>query len=130
MLYMFLLYSDDSLPAPPEVMEQHEAVEGPARKAGAYICSEALVKREARTVRVRGGKAVVTDGPFAETKEVLGGFYIIDCRDLDEALEYARRIPDAQFGAVEVRAVVGGPDSPWDYVASSENRTRAPWSAM
>jgi hypothetical protein len=127
---MFLLYSDEGLAVPPDVMEQHAAVESPARESGAYVCSEALAKKGAATVRVRQGKAVVTDGPFAETKEVLGGFYIIDCKDLDEALEYAKRIPDAQFGAVEVRAVVGGPGSPWDYAASAANRTRAPWSAQ
>ena len=126
MLYMFLLFSDPTLAEPPDVMEQHSAVETPTRASGAYICSEALGKESATTVRVRGGKAVVTDGPFAETKEVLGGFYIIDCKDLDEALGYAKRIPDAQCGAVEVRPVVGNPDQRWDYVASAANRVRQP----
>ncbi len=109
-------------------MEQHSAVETPARASRAYICSEALAKENATTVRVRSGKALVTDGPFAETKEVLGGFYIIDCTDLDEALAYAKRIPDAQFGAVEVRPVVGDPDQRWDYATTDENRARQPWS--
>jgi len=127
MLYMFLLYGDPTLPRPPDVMEQHAAVENPARASGAYICSEALGEQETATVRIRGGKAMVTDGPFAETKEVLGGFYIIDCKDLDEALEYAKRIPDAQFGAVEARPVVGDPDQPWDYAAKA-GRQRLPWS--
>ena len=127
MLYMFLLYSDPTLPVPPDVMEQHAAVENPTRASGKYIASEALGKENAATVRVRNGKAVVTDGPFAETKEVLGGFYIIDCKDLDEALGYAKRIPDAQFGAVEVRPVVGNPDQRWDYVASAANRVRQPF---
>jgi hypothetical protein len=60
----------------------------------------------ATTVRVRGGDAVVTDGPFAETKEVLGGFYLIDADSLDEAIEWAGRIPDARDGTIEVRPVV------------------------
>ena len=60
----------------------------------------------ATTVRVRGGDAIVTDGPFADTKEVLGGFYIIDADSLDEAIEWAERIPDARDGTIEVRPVV------------------------
>jgi len=127
MLYMFLLFSDPGLEVPADVGEQHAAVENPTRASGAYICSEALGKENATTVRLRNGKALVTDGPFAETKEVLSGFYIIDCKDLDEALGYAKRIPDAQFGAVEVRPVVGNRDQRWDYVASAANRIRQPF---
>ena len=59
----------------------------------------------ATTVRVRGGKITNTDGPFAETKEVLGGYYVVDCKDLDRALELAAQIPDARTGSVEVRPV-------------------------
>ena len=127
MLYMFLLYSDPELEVPQDVGEQHASVEEPTRASGKYVTSEALAKNSATTVRVRNGRAMVTDGPFAETKEVLGGFYILDCTDLDEALEYAKRIPDAQFGAVEVRPVVGNPDQRWDYVASAANRVRQPF---
>lgn len=57
----------------------------------------------ATTVRVRGGEVLVTDGPFAETKEHLAGYYLLDCPDLDAALDVARRIPDARLGSVEVR---------------------------
>ena len=60
----------------------------------------------ATTVRVRGGKTESTDGPFAETKEQLGGYYILDCKDLDEAIAYAARIPTAAFGSVEVRPIM------------------------
>jgi hypothetical protein len=60
----------------------------------------------ATTIRVRDGETLTTDGPFAETKEQLGGYYLIDCRSLDEALEFAARIPAAERGAVEVRPVV------------------------
>ena len=60
----------------------------------------------ATTVRVRDGETLTTDGPFAETKEQLGGYYLIDCASLDEALEFAARIPAARRGAVEVRPLV------------------------
>jgi hypothetical protein len=60
----------------------------------------------ATTVRLRDGQRLLSDGPFAEAKEVLAGFYLIDCKDLDEALDYAGRIPGARHGAVEVRPVV------------------------
>jgi hypothetical protein len=60
----------------------------------------------ATTVRVRDGETMTTDGPFAETKEQLGGFYIVECRDLDEAIEVAARIPDARSGSVEVRPIM------------------------
>ena len=59
----------------------------------------------ATTVRVRDGKTVVTDGPFAETKEQFGGFYLLDCKDLDQALELAAKIPSAKHGSIEVRPV-------------------------
>jgi hypothetical protein len=60
----------------------------------------------ATSVRVRKGKTETMDGPFAETKEQLGGFYILDCDNLDEAISYATQIPDARFGTVEVRPIM------------------------
>jgi hypothetical protein len=60
----------------------------------------------ATTVRVRDGKTVTTDGPFAETKEALGGFYLVDCKNLDEAIEVAAKIPGAKLGSVEVRPIM------------------------
>ena len=60
----------------------------------------------ATTVRVRDGKTEITDGPFAETKEVLGGYYLLDCKDLDEALECAAKIPTAAWGSIEVRPIM------------------------
>jgi hypothetical protein len=60
----------------------------------------------ATTVRVRGGETLSTDGPFAETKEQLGGFYVVECKDLDEAIEVATRIPDVRGGSIEVRPVL------------------------
>jgi len=60
----------------------------------------------ARTIRVRKGKTLVTDGPFAETKEQLAGTYILDCKNMDEAVELAARIPDALYGSIEIRPVL------------------------
>jgi hypothetical protein len=61
---------------------------------------------EARVVRVNGGEAVVTDGPFAETKEVIGGYFVADCKDLDQAIELAQRVPLVDKGSVEIRPLV------------------------
>jgi hypothetical protein len=60
----------------------------------------------ATTVRVRGGRTQTTDGPFAETKEQLGGYYLLECKDLDEAIAWAAKIPSARFGSVEVRPIM------------------------
>src|ERR1700694_3437569 len=123
MLYMFLLYHDPRLPQPPDIMERHFAVWRESKDRGAYRTSEAIGGADgATTVRLQDGKTTITDGPFAETKEVLGGFYILDCKDLDEALEYAAKIPDSANGAVEVRVVRDVPG--WEYSIPGE---RAPF---
>jgi hypothetical protein len=76
------------------------------RESGLLVAAEALQPIEtATTVRVRGGRATITDGPFAETKEQLAGFYLIDAKNLDEALEVAAKIPPAREGSIEVRPV-------------------------
>ena len=76
------------------------------RNSGRCLASEALQPvRTAKTVRVRQGKVSVTDGPFAETKEILAGFYLIDAADLDGAIQIASQIPPAQVGSIEVRPV-------------------------
>lgn len=61
----------------------------------------------ATTVRVRDGKTLTTDGPFAETKEQFGGYYVLDCKDLDQAIEMAAKIPTARGGSIEVRPLMG-----------------------
>jgi hypothetical protein len=66
----------------------------------------------ATTVRVRDGDVLTTDGPFAETKEALGGFYLVDCKDLDEAIEVASKIPSATHGSIEVRPIMELPGEP------------------
>ncbi len=77
------------------------------RDAGVYVAGEALhPTATAQTVRVRDGEPLVTDGPFAETKEQLGGFYLIDVASREEALEWAAKIPAAPYGSVEARAVM------------------------
>jgi hypothetical protein len=76
------------------------------RHGGNYIAAEPLEPvATAATVQVRGGKVAVTDGPFAETKEQLGGFFLLEARDLNEAIRLASRIPPARVGRIEVRAV-------------------------
>jgi len=76
------------------------------RQAGHYVAAESLqAVSKAVTVRVRQGKMTVTDGPFAEAKEVIAGFYLIEARDFDEAIALAARIPPARVGAIEVRPV-------------------------
>jgi len=77
---------------------------------------ELVSAAEAKVVRVVDGATVVTDGPFAETKEELGGFYLFDCKDLDEAIELAARIPGAQQGTIEVRPILELGD---DYLEAS-----------
>ncbi|HKH22990.1 MAG TPA: YciI family protein [Solirubrobacterales bacterium] len=76
-------------------------------QTGVLVAGEGLYPTQtATTVRVRGGEKNVTDGPFAETKEQLGGFYVLDVKDLDEAIEWASKIPGAQSGSVEIRPVM------------------------
>lgn len=88
------------------LVKEHFALGDELRSRGQLLASEALESaRSATTVRVRGGKPSTTDGPFAETKEQLGGFYLIEAPDLDRALEVAARIPSARMGSVEVRPV-------------------------
>lgn len=126
MLYMFLLHWNETNPAvsPEEAIREHFAFTEEARRRGAYVYSEALGgTAAATTVRVRDGKTMITDGPFAEAKEVMGGFYILDCKDLDEALEYAAKIPDARSSAVEFRPVMHVPG--WDYGPTADRQRQA-----
>ena len=77
------------------------------QKSGKMLGGDALQPvSDATTVRVRDGNAVPTDGPFAETKEQLGGFYMIEAGDLDQAIEWAAQIPDANYGSIEIRPIM------------------------
>ena len=87
--------------------EESQAYDLALMARGVFLAAEALEGREsARTVRVRGGDTLVTDGPYAESKEVLAGFILIDVADAEAAMEVARGIPMARLGAVEVRPVM------------------------
>ena len=105
MKYLCLVHLDEKSPDPVSDRDCNAYTEA-LRKSGHYIAAEALQPvHTATTVRVRNGKVSMTDGPFAETKEQLAGFYLIDARDLDEALFLASKIPPARAGSVEVRPV-------------------------
>jgi hypothetical protein len=116
--YVALIYSDESgmASASPEEVEQmakeYNAFTEEARRAGVFEAGDGLQPTPtATTVRVRDGKLSTTDGPFAETKEQLGGFYVFECKDLDEAIEWASKIPGARFGSIEVRPVIAYPEA-------------------
>jgi len=105
MKYLCLVYLDEKKLE--EVRDSEcKAFGDELRKSGRTIAAEALQSvQSATTVRVRNGKVSVTDGPFAETKEQLAGFYMIDAGDLNEAIQIASRIPPARVGSIEVRPV-------------------------
>ncbi|MGI9015731.1 MAG: YciI family protein [Euzebya sp.] len=113
MKFMLILASDPVLEPDPTsphfeaYMEEWAAYSQALETAGIDFDGEALRGAEtATTVRVRDGERIVTDGPFIESKEVFGGYYIIDVTDLDAALDWAAKIPNAGFGTVEVRPVM------------------------
>ncbi len=105
MKYLCLVYLDEKrLPELPD--EDCVAYDAAIRASGQCLASEALESvQTATTVRIRDGKLTVTDGPFAETKEQLAGFYMIDAGNLDEAIRIASGIPPARIGSIEVRPV-------------------------
>jgi hypothetical protein len=101
------------------IMNEYFAFTEDIRQSGKYVAGEALQPTQtATTVRVRNGKLSTTDGPFAETKDQLGGFYLIDAKDLNDAIQVASRIPSARLGSVEVRPVV-------DFSAEAAKREEA-----
>ena len=113
MRYMFLVYSSEAAVLPEslhDVAEAHRRVMGEASAKGVLEGAEPLKPTStATTVREQNGKKVIVDGPFAETKEQLAGYYIIDCRDLDEAIDWAKKIPTGckgGEGCIEIRPLV------------------------
>ena len=105
MKYLCLVYMDENDIAHVADTECNACNEEFKRR-GHHIAAEALQPvRTATSVRLRNGKMTVTDGPFAETKEQLAGFYLIDAKDLDEAVQLAAKIPPARVGSIEVRPV-------------------------
>jgi hypothetical protein len=120
MRYAILIYDPETAspsaePVPDDirqaVTEEWNAYTEMLRERGHFLAGEALQPvTTSTTVRITDGETVTTDGPFAETKEALGGFYLIEARDLDEALELAARCPGARYGSIEVRPV-------WEYAS-------------
>ncbi len=110
MKYMLLMYASESIApkfTPQEqqnVMNDWQAYMQEASTAGVLVDNNGLLPTaNATTVRVREGKILTTDGPFAETHEQLGGFSVLECKDLDEAIRWAEKIPTARYGAIEIR---------------------------
>jgi hypothetical protein len=113
MQYMLLIYDNEkNMPAVTpgarrEMMASYQQFTDSIKKSGQFKAGDALQPTAtATTVRVRDGKKLHSDGPFAETKEQLGGYYLVEAKDLDEAIELAARIPSAKTGSIEVRPVV------------------------
>ena len=113
MKYLLTIYNDESqyANATPEqigkIFEAHGRFGQAATEAGVLRGGEGLQPTAtATTVRVRDGETMLTDGPFAETREQLAGFYLLECADLDEAVRWASKVPSAAMGSVEVRPVI------------------------
>lgn len=113
MQYLALIYAEDGAgpnPGDPDwdaYMGGYFAATETYKKAGVYLGGEALQHTSTATsVRIRNGKTETMDGPFAETKERLGGYYLLDCKDLDQAIEMAALIPTAKHGTIELRPIM------------------------
>lgn len=113
MKYMLLIYDEEKSFAtmPPaemgQLMADYRAFSEDLIKRGNHITSSQLQPATSATsIRIRDGKRMVTDGPFAETREQLGGYYVVEAKDLDEAIEIAARIPSAKIGTIEVRPLM------------------------
>ena len=121
MRYMLSIYVDPTAEGGAD-MSEWWAFNEAAQKAGVFLGGDALeAPSTSSTVRLRAGERLVTDAPFAETKEQLGGFYILNCKDLDEALSWAERVPSLpHYGAVEVRPIVEFPRSEDEAAATGQ----------
>lgn len=116
MKYLLLMYADESKTSeiPPEELEAVAqawySLLKEAKAAGVLISNNGLSPvANATTIRIRDGKTLTTDGPFAETHEQLGGYFLVECKDLDEAITWAAKIPTAKYGSIEVRPL-------WDQI--------------
>jgi hypothetical protein len=107
MKYMLMICDDETeQPGTPDILAEYGRFSEEVQRRGVMRDAARLRPTStATTVRVRNGKTLTSDGPFAETKEQLGGYYVLDCKDLDEALEFAAKIPSARHGSIEVRPV-------------------------
>jgi hypothetical protein len=116
MKYLLLIYGNEgnwaslSEAEQGKIFEEYMQFGNDINKKGQYLAGEALQPvSTATTVRVKNGKALTTDGPFAETREQLGGFYLVEAKDLDEAIALGARIPAARTGSIEVRPIMPTP---------------------
>jgi len=113
MRYMVLIYSEEPASPPPpvqldEIRTVYRRYSDLLRERGAFVDGDELQPTAtATTIRIRDGQTLITDGPFAETKEAIGGFYMIEAADLDEAIELAQACPGARWGSIEVRPING-----------------------
>jgi hypothetical protein len=111
MRYLLLIYGEEPTTPPSQqeidaVMAEWWEYDAAIKASGVHLAGDALQPSQtATTVRLKAGERVVTDGPFAETREVLGGYYLVDVPDLDTALDWAARCPGAKYGSMEVRPV-------------------------
>jgi hypothetical protein len=116
MKYMLLVYGDEQASDEAEkerCYHESEEIAHQIRSTGQYLAAAPLHPvSTATSVRVRDGKRLVTDGPFAETREQLGGYFIVDVKDLDEAIDLAGRLPGAHLGTVEIRPILELPGLP------------------
>jgi hypothetical protein len=118
MKYALLIYAaekdhwtDKSKEEQTKIQNEYWAYTVELKKSGRMLsCVPLDPTSTATTIRVRNGKAVSTDGPFADTKEQLGGIYVVDAKDLNEAMAWAERIPDARTGSIEIRPLMNVPD--------------------
>ncbi|MDQ2848632.1 MAG: YciI family protein [Actinomycetota bacterium] len=114
MKYMLLIYGNQAgwdamdADAHAELMRAHEAVQADLRGAGELVETNELPPESGKIVRTSGGKPLVTDGPFVESKEILAGYYIIDCPSMDRAVDIAGRLVEAEFAPIEVRQIGTG----------------------
>ncbi len=116
MKYLCLIYSDETIwprlskPETDEMMSEYLAFTASIKESGHHLANNRLQPtRSATSIRLRNGKLSTTDGPFAETKEQLGGYYLVEARDLNEAIQIASRIPGARVGTIEVRPIAPVP---------------------
>ena|SRR5579859_7009977 len=113
MRYMFLIYTNESTDASATPAEQEQSMKDydafgkEAESRGLLLAGDALHPTStATTLRVRDSKTLTTDGPYVETKEQLGGFYILNCKDINEAIEMGSKIPGARHGSIEIRPIM------------------------
>jgi hypothetical protein len=118
MRYILLIHAEEEVwtqfdeRAQADQMNRHEELERDLRRAGKYVdCGGLATTNTATTVRHKEGEIFITDGPYAEAREQLGGYYLVDAQDLDDAIAIARRIPVTANGAVEIRKIEVGPSA-------------------